>query len=263
MQAKGARNVITFEFCGTGEDASYYETVIEAAEKTEMNIMPLAWTLRLNDSQTWENTSLPKIEAVTKAVLARPDSVLAVAIGDEPLFDFDAPSPAALADIILDVKKNFTKAGLSIPLSISDMAYGWQSAGNITPVADAVDFFMINNFPYFAWDATSGGNQSTTWADFTSDMEYFANISQGKPLLVTQTGWPSNENEYLPNSPVVVASVESEQGYWQLLDGHCEDFFKAKNIGWMWRDWNDVVQGWGVLDANGTAKWDWNARLTC
>lgn len=24
MKAKGARNVITFDYCGTGEDASYY-----------------------------------------------------------------------------------------------------------------------------------------------------------------------------------------------------------------------------------------------
>ena len=72
-----------------------------------------------------------------------------------------------------------------MPVSISDLAFGWQSSGNITSVADAVDFFMINNFPYFAFDAQSGGSD-TSWNDFLNDMSYYAGISQGKPLLVTQ-----------------------------------------------------------------------------
>jgi len=57
--------------------------------------------------------------------------------------------------------------------------------------------------------------------------------------------------------------VESEQGYWQLLDGHCQDYFKAKNIGWMWRSWSDVVNGWGVVDSNGAEKWQFSAHSTC
>ena len=83
------------------------------------------------------------------------------------------------------MKANFKAAGLDIPVSISDLAYGWQISGNITPVADAVDFFMINNFPYFAFDAQFGGSE-TSWNDFLNDMEYYASIAQGKPLLVTQ-----------------------------------------------------------------------------
>lgn len=78
-----------------------------------------------------------------------------------------------------------------------------------------------------------------------------------------QTGWPSNENLWSPNSKKVVASVPSEEAYWKLLDGHCEDFFKAKNIGWMWRSWDDVIDGWGTLYSNGTEKWKISARQTC
>lgn len=84
------------------------------------------------------------------------------------------------------MKSKFADAGLSdIPVSISDMAIGWQQEGDTSSVADAVDFFMINNFPYFANDAQSGGS-STSWTDFTNDISYFESISQGKPLLVTQ-----------------------------------------------------------------------------
>ena len=84
------------------------------------------------------------------------------------------------------MKAEFAAAGLSdIPVSTSELAFGWQSSGNITAMVDAVDFFMINNFPYFAWDAKDGGS-STSWNDFTKDITYFEGIAQGKPLLVTQ-----------------------------------------------------------------------------
>lgn len=84
------------------------------------------------------------------------------------------------------MKSEFAAVGLSdIPVSTSELAYGWQISGNITEMQEAVDFFMINTFPYFAFDATSGGN-TTSWNDFLSDMEYYANISLGKPLLITQ-----------------------------------------------------------------------------
>ena len=84
------------------------------------------------------------------------------------------------------MRSNFTAAGLpAIPISISDMAYGWQSSGNYTPVLEAVDFFMINNFPYFAWDAEGGGS-STSWNDFITDMDWFKSVAGGRTLLVTQ-----------------------------------------------------------------------------
>jgi len=57
--------------------------------------------------------------------------------------------------------------------------------------------------------------------------------------------------------------VPSEEAYWNLMDSHCEDYFKVNNIGWMWRDWDDNLEGWGVKDANGQDKWPWTARLTC
>ncbi|PAV15697.1 glycoside hydrolase [Pyrrhoderma noxium] len=261
MVEKGARNVITFEYCGDGTDADYYGGVIQAAGSAGINIIPLAWTLLIGN-QTLEDTAIPKIEAVTKAVIDNPGPVLAVALGDEPLFDWDFGDPQNLATHILKMKADFKAAGLSdIPVSISDMAFGWQTEGDTSSVADAVDFFMINNFPYFDFDAQSG-DSNTSWADFTNDMSYFESISQGKPLLVTQTGWPSNEDQYAPNSPDVVASVSSEKGYWQLLDSHCEDFFKAKNIGWMWRSWDDNIVGWGVVSGQ-KEKWNFSARTSC
>ena len=176
--------------------------------------------------------------------------------GDEPLYDHDAPSATNLAGHIKQMKRTFSSAGLhDMPVSISELAYGWQitDKSDAQPLIDVLDFFMINSFPYFAFDAQSGGSD-VSWKDFVGDLEYYEGIAKGKPLLVTQvwilniprnggkiindvnaypqTGWPSNRNTWSPNSPDVVVSVESEKGFWDLLDGHCEDFFKSKRIGW-------------------------------
>ncbi|PAV15693.1 glycoside hydrolase [Pyrrhoderma noxium] len=261
MKSKGARNVITFDLCGNGDDSTYYDKVISAAGSAGINIIPLVWTL-VDNGQSFSKDVIPRIQAVTKAVINNPGPVLAVALGDEPLYDNDFGSASNLAKYINQMRTDFKNAGIpNIPLSISDMAYGWQISGDISSVVDAVDFFMINNFPYFAWDAKDGGS-STSWNDFTKDITYFEGIAQGKPLLVTQTGWPSNRDEFAPNSKNIVVSLEAEQGYWNLLDSHCEDFFKSKNIGWMWRSWDESIEGWGVT-SNGKDKWNFSARTTC
>lgn len=56
--------------------------VITAAGDAGINIIPLAWTL-VNPGETWEDTSVPRINAVTQAVIAKPGPVIAVALGDE------------------------------------------------------------------------------------------------------------------------------------------------------------------------------------
>ncbi|KZP00818.1 glycoside hydrolase family 17 protein [Calocera viscosa TUFC12733] len=269
MRLMGARNVITFDYCGTGADATYYDTIITAAGWTGINIIPLVWTLPIHPigqnyttNDTFAIKSVPRIYAVTQAVIRNPGPVLAVALGDEPLYDNDAGSADALAAYILQMKASFQEAGLDIPVSISDMAYGWQISGNITSVQDAVDFFMINNFPYFDGNAVWGGDNNS-WASFLSSIDYFQSLANGRPLLVTQTGWPSNTNTFAPNSADVIATVPSEEAFFKLLDSHCEDYFKQANIGWMWRNWDDAIDGWGALYDNGTEKWPIQARLDC
>ena len=118
------------------------------------------------------------------------------------MYDNDAGSANNLAKYITQLKSDLSDAGLSdIPVSISDMPYGWQSAGDITAMVAAVDFFMINNFPYFSFDATTGGS-TVAWNDFLNDMNYYASISEGKPLLVTQ-----------------VNPVRSQTGIWRVRIG--------------------------------------------
>lgn len=260
MKAKGARAFITFEAC---DNKGFWDDIIKAAQTNDLLIMPLVWTMLENSGDSIQGTVQPRIDTITKAVIANPSHVLAVAMGDEPVYDQDFGDNSVLVQKIKTMQAAFKKAGQDIPVSVSDMAYGWKQGGDISSVADAVDFFMINNFPYFAVNAAGGGD-SSAWSNFMSDMTYFKGIAKGKPLFVTQTGWPSNKNEFNPNSGAVQATVNGgEEPFAKLLDSHCSDYFKKNKIGWMWRDWNDNISGWGLLDGNGQPKFSWNMKTSC
>lgn len=257
MVSHKARTVITFGSCPSQDSTNDYENIIQAAQDAGIDVILLVDTL-VTGSNSLYGGVIPRAKRIAQAIINKPNNVLAFAYGDEPLYDNDFGSPGNLASQIYNIKGQFKSAGLDIPISISDMGFGWQSAGQKSSgssVAKAVDFFMINTFPYFGQSASWGGNDGAFEA-FKNDISFFEGIAAGKPLLVTQTGWPSSTAEFAPNSNSIVATTGSEQAYWQLLDGHCSDYFKSKNLGWMWRDWNDDIQGWGVKDGSGNFKFN-------
>lgn len=264
MAAHNARTVMTFGSCPSKDKTSDYENVIEAAQEAGLHIILLVNTLVTGSNTKGDVNN--RANNIAQAIINKPDNVLALALGDEPLYDNDFGSPGALAGKIYDLKGKFKNAGLDIPLSISDMAFGWQSAGQTSSsssVAQALDFFMINTFPYFGQSASWGGDDDA-WNSLTKDIQFFEKLANDRPLMITQTGWPSNTAEFAPNSNSIVASVGSSQAFWNLLDDHCSDFFKPKNIGWLWRSWDDTIQGWGVTTSGGKFKFNINgAKRTC
>jgi len=256
-----ARNVITFGHC---QSKGFYGQIISAAKSSNINLILLADTLPNGGYDDGAVSST--ISTIVKAIIANPDPVLALAIGDEPFFDSDLGGVGGIVGKINYAKSQFKAAGLDVPVSVSDMAYGWQSAGQTSASsqgAKAVDFFMANVFPYFSSSATTGGSQGA-WNSFKKDIEFFESIAGGKPIMVTQTGWPSTREEFAPNSNSITVSKSSAGQYWHLLDNHCSDFFKAKNIPWMYRSFNDQIAGWGLLDGSGTPKFDVShTKTTC
>jgi len=251
-----ARIVITFGGC---DQSNYFTNLISTAGSIGIKIIPLVW-FGYDGGDQWK----ARADVITKAVIANPGPVWGVAYGDEPLYDWAAGDPSTLANAIKSMQTSFKNAGLKIPVSISEMAYGYQQAmsSGAQSVIDAVDLAMINTFPYFAQDAHEGGS-SYSWNDFTNDINWFKKYFGNKTLLVTQTGWPSNDSVWPPNSPDAVVSVQSEADYFNLLDKNCS-YFKQNNIGWMARMYDDNgLPGWGVKDENDKPKFAFSPKLTC
>lgn len=85
----------------------------------------------------------PKAKFVTRVVQ----------FGSEPLFD-GVLSVQDLADQVLHAKANLTDLG--IPVTISDMAYGFQKNGDAPAIFKAVDLIDAHMLPYFSTKATTG-----------------------------------------------------------------------------------------------------------
>jgi len=76
-----------------------------------------------------------------------------VQFGSEPLFD-QVLSPAQLTTQVNAAKQSLSDIG--IPVTVSDLAYGYQRNGGAQNVLDAIDSINVNMLPYFAASATTG-----------------------------------------------------------------------------------------------------------
>lgn len=88
--------------------------------------------------------SNPKAKFITRALQ----------FGSEPLYDW-ALDPAQLAEQVKTAK--VTLANLKIPVTISEMAYGFQKHNGATDVLAALDIIDAHILPFFASDASTGG----------------------------------------------------------------------------------------------------------
>lgn len=73
--------------------------------------------------------------------------------GSEPLFDGVLPHDQ-LAEQVLLAKANLSS--LHIPVTVSELAFGYQERGGAQDVLDAIDSINIHMLPFFAQDASTG-----------------------------------------------------------------------------------------------------------
>ena len=76
-----------------------------------------------------------------------------VQFGSEPLYDDVLPHDQ-LAQQVLEAKQSLSYLG--IPVTVSELAYGYQERGGAQDVLDAIDSINIHMLPFFAATATTG-----------------------------------------------------------------------------------------------------------
>lgn len=76
-----------------------------------------------------------------------------VQFGSEPLYDNVLPHQELAEQVIL-AKANLSS--LNIPVTVSELAYGYQERGGAQDVLDAIDFINIHMLPFFDQDASTG-----------------------------------------------------------------------------------------------------------
>jgi exo-beta-1,3-glucanase (GH17 family) len=173
---------------GACDQAGYYDKVVEAAWNAGIGVHALIWFGFDGDNSYIKRqadlfkslTTNPKAKFVTRGVQ----------FGSEPLFDW-ALDPNVLAKKVTEAKA--TLAPYGIHLTVSDLAYGFQSTINdgSMNVLNAVDYVSLHMLPYFSTSATTGGN---AWPNNMYDMnQILGYTNSSKKILWTENGWPSSE----------------------------------------------------------------------
>ncbi|KAG8213636.1 glycoside hydrolase family 17 protein [Butyriboletus roseoflavus] len=244
---------------GACDSSGFYDDIVDAAWNNGLGIHALIWacfvfsrmhivahTLQFgfdggNEWETRRDSLISTLTTNTKAKFV----TRGVQFGSEPLYDNVLPHS-------------------ELASQVSELAYGYQERGGAQDVLDAIDYINIHMLPFFSSLATTG---ALAWPQVETDMNWFIQQGGGKKMYFDENGWPSvTSSGVQPNSLIAIASVSSEQQYYQLLDSYCTDLKSAPGggIGWFAHIYSDSQEpGYGIYDVNGVKKFNFQPRTSC
>ena len=127
------------------------DDVVDAAWNNGLGVHALIW-FGWDDPNIWKT----RRDALFASLFSNPKAKYVTRVlqfGSEPLFD-DALSPADLAEQVKLAKEKLKPLG--IPVTVSEMAWGYQSHGNATGVMEAIDMIDAHILPFFSQNASTG-----------------------------------------------------------------------------------------------------------
>ncbi|KAL0074702.1 glycoside hydrolase family 17 protein [Phycomyces blakesleeanus] len=209
------------------------ELALQATQELGMQLYLGMWVDR---PDTFDNEMKALDNIASKYGFSNVDAII---VGSEVLYRNDTDS-ASLANYIKKVKDTIGPKGVKV--TTADVYY------ELPPdVVQELDFVMMNAFPY--WEGVSVQDGAST---LMNHYDHVVTIAQGKPVKISETGWPSAGD----NFGDAVPSPENQKTY--LAAVLCEA--KKRNIDILWFSAKDepyrsgVEAHWGILNANNTLK---------
>lgn len=214
---------------------AYSETdpiqAFEAAIETKTKILLGVWASG-TDNIDKELTALQN--AVKQYGSKLTDLVIGISIGSEDLYRVSATgienksgvgaSPDAIIGFIKDFKDAVKDTGLSnIPIGHVDTWDAWANSTN-KPVIDAVDWLGVDEYPYY--EGGKGNSIDNAGQLFSRAYDAAVVAAGGKPVWVTETGWPTTG----PDWDQAVPSTDNAKKYWQ--DIGCKKLFGKTPTFW-------------------------------
>ncbi|BFZ57375.1 hypothetical protein PYCC9005_004427 [Savitreella phatthalungensis] len=228
---------------GRFNSARLYTTVQAGTANTPSSAIPAAiaqdTTLLLGLWASGGQTTMTNEIAALKAAIQQYGSaftsrVVGVSVGSEDLYRDSATGqknkagigagPAVVIDYINQVRSALAGTALSsAPITHVDTFNAWTNGTNVG-VVQAVDFISMDAYPYFQSEMTNGIDQGKALFQ-TAYAETLA-ASQGKPIWVTETGWPVSG----PTEGLAVPSTQNAKAYWDAVG--CGLLFGQVNTYW-------------------------------
>ena len=190
-----------------------------------------------SSGQTVVTNELNALAAAVKQYPQLKDSiVVGISVGSEDLYRNSA-SASSILDYISQTRTAMRTAGVNWPLGHVDTANIWQNSDGKT-VIDKIDWIGADVYPYY-----SSGSPSSL-GDFTAGIA--AIPAAGKPVWVTETGWPTSGLFAATSS---VAGTGNAQTYWETVG--CGHLFGKTNTWWYTFYDGGVALPFGVASSAG------------
>ncbi|KAH8108086.1 glycoside hydrolase superfamily [Cristinia sonorae] len=251
-----SRYVRLYGFC---DRKGFYDDIVDAAWANTLGVHALIW-FGFDGDDLWKG----RRDVLLGALHSNPRAKFVTRVlqfGSEPLYDNVLPHDQ-LTQQVIKAKANLSD--LHIPVTVSELAYGFQERGGAQDLLDAIDSINIHMLPFFAQDASTSAQ---AWPLVQRDLQWFIDHGNGKKMYFDENGWPSvTSSSVQPNSPNAVADVPNEQGYFNLLDQHCTDLKNvvAGGVGWFAHIYSDNQEpGYGIYDSKGRLKITLAPRTSC
>lgn len=219
-------------------------TAIQAAINTNTKLLLGLWCSSGTEAFNNEITALQS--AISQYGSAFTDLVVGISVGSEDLYRITETSienggnpgaqPSELINYIKQVRSTISGTGLAgKPIGHVDTWTAFVNGSNAA-VIDEIDFLGFDGYPYFQTTMDNSiGNANATFYDALDQTKA---VSKGKPVWVTETGWPVTGAQ----QNAAVASAENAEIYWQ--DVACS-LLKA-NVNLFW--YNLQESQWGTAD---------------
>ena len=246
--------ILSLYDCGQGQ------LVLQVAKELSLKVFLGLW---VSDDETVFDKEVLLLEDLIQKGLLDGDTILGISVGSESIYRKEI-TVAQSIEYFNQVKTILQNAGYGdLPVSVCDIAPTYQYNTRLTT---AVDVVVTNSFPF--WEAIDI-NDATDYLVTEFDTIESVASSQGKEIILGETGWPSDG--FI--SGVGVASPENQAQF--FVDFYCRmdrelnwNYYWFTGIDNAWRkeqDPNNTIEGnWGLMFADLELKpWFQNLTFTC
>ena len=213
------------------------EHIPKAARAKGLKTMVGAWIGDDKKENDKEITSLIR--------LAKKGLVDIAVVGNETLMRNDV-SEQHILDYLAEVKKALPE----VKVGYVDAYYQFIQRPKLV---DACDVLLINCYPF--WEGCKIEFASSSLNEMYQATK---NIANGKPVIVTETGWPNQGNDVGKSKP----SPQNAMDYfvnahlWAALEKAPMFYFSSFDESWKVHHEGDVGSRWGIWDKNEKRKYN-------
>lgn len=220
------------------------DAVPTVAQELGMKVLLGAWLSRDEEENAAE------MELAIALANRFPDTVRALVVGNEVLLRRELPVEALAAHL------ERARRDAKVPVTYADVWEFWLKNKELAP---HTDFLTIHILPYWEDDPIEVGAAVQHVIDIAREVR----DAFGRPILIGETGWPSEGRQREGAVPSLVNQAEFVRAFVTAADEAGLDYNLIEAFDQPWKRQLEGAMGgyWGVLDAEGKPKFPWRGPV--